>query len=434
MKKRPRSSFPPARWLVVTRALVVFLCVGFATSAALAQSFTVPGNQRGWFNTGLDLPAGTLVRLSATGQVDVGSGWGIHGPEGTTRFADVPGYPAATRLRYGLVARLTESRTDAHDELHTDYAYGETREFCSGHGGHLWLAINDDRPENNGGGYIVTLTRGKCAATVAAAPAPLSGRFRVRLNGFSAHAQSWDDALNSDGWGDEVYFVWNIDTIDLTGRNDTLRTANYGSFTSVFGDTGAGAIIRAGTASGTGGLATGNSFPAADPWAGGSRETGPAIYNADLIQGRTAGVIIPAIFESDRASSLRETYNVAVRNARPLIQSSLAALLRGSALRTASQFLVRGESVGLGGLAATLSHGASFTGERVDRPIGMRPPPGGSNFTFVPQALVLTYESAELIARSDLFGRGRGVVEIRYTDDPRLRGDYSLYLLVERVP
>jgi hypothetical protein len=202
----------------------------------------------------------------------------------------------------------------------------------------------------------------------------------------------------------------------------------------VFGDTGAGAIIRAGTASSTGGLATGNSFPAAEPWAGGSRETGPAIYNADLIQGRTAGVIIPAIFESDRASSLRETYNVAVRNARPVIQSSLAALLRGSALRTAAQFLVRGESVGLGGLASTLSHGASFTGERVDRPIGMRPPPGGSNFTFVPQALVLTYESAELIARSDLFGRGRGVVEIRYTDDSRLRGDYSLYLLVERVP
>ena len=63
--------------------------------------------------------------------------------------------------------------------------------------------------------------------------------------------------------------------------------------------------------------------------------------------------------------------------------------------------------------------------------------PGGGplrdNFTFVPRALVLTYEAADSISRSDLFGRVRGVIELRYRDDNRLQGDYTLYFQVDRV-
>ena len=426
--------------------LAVIFC-GMLSSTTHGETFSVPGNQRGWFDTRLDLPAGTLVRISATGRVDVGSGWGIHGPEGTTRFADVPGYPAATPYRYGLVARLTTSRTSPHDEMSSDFSYAQHREFCSGNGGHLWLAVNDDRPENNEGGFIVEVSRGKCAAPVAAPATPLRGTFRVRLNGFTVHRQTWDDALNSDGWGDEVYFVYNIETVDATGRNDTLRTALWGVFTSVFGDTGGGAIVRAGNATANGGLVTGNSFPASMPWRGGARETGTAIFNAELIQGRTAGVIFPAVFESDRRSDMRETYNAAVRELRPAVQSALTGLIGGPALRTPAQFLRTGDALGLGGLTSRRLHGDSFTGESADRPIGMMPPAGGTfdvrggggifsesnSYGFVPKGLVLTYDSAELIARSDLFGKGRGVIEIRYTDDARLRGDYSLFFLVERV-
>lgn len=429
------------------QAIYLLLAATLATVAG-ADTFNLPGNHRGWLDTRLDLPAGMLVRISATGRVDVGSGWGIHGPEGTTRFADVPGYPAATPYRYGLVARVTTSRTSPHDEMSSDYSYAQHREFCSGNGGRLWLAVNDDRPENNEGGFIVEVTRGgKCAVAAPVPAAPLRGTFRVRLNGFTVHRQTWDDAFNSDGWGDEVYLVYNIDTVDVSGRTDTLRTALWGSFTSVFGDTGGAATVRAGNATANGGLVTGNSFPASTPWRGGARETGPAIFNAELIQGRTGGVIIPAIFESDRRSDMRETYNTAVRELRPAVQSALTGFISGPALRTPAQFLRTGDALGLGGLTSRRLHGDGFTGESADRPIGMMPVTGGAfdvrgsggvfsepaSYGFVPKGLVLTYDSAELIARSDLFGRGRGVVEIRYTDDERLRGDYSLFFLVERV-
>jgi hypothetical protein len=401
-----------------------------------AQSFTIPGNIRGWFDTGIDVPAGTRIILAASGRVDVGAGWGIHGPEGTTAFADVPGYPAATQSRYGLVARLTESRTNGNDELHNDYAYAQYREFCSGGAGHLWFAINDDRPENNEGGFNVTVTRGKCTATVGTAPLPLTGQrgtFRVRLNGFRVHRQTWDDALNSDGAGDEIYFVHHATMVDVTGARPAPLAQNWGGFTSAFGDSGHQNVIAAGDASGNGGLRTGNAFPASFPERGGSASTGPALFWGELVQGQTGAVLVTAVFESDHNEDLRARYGRSMHEARTALESSLSALIRGAALRSAAAIVRTGDGLGLGALRSALSHGASFTGESVDRPIGMTRRIGGNGFTFVPQGLVLTYEAADSITRGDLFGKGRGIVEIRYTDVEQLKGDYSLYFLVERA-
>ena len=44
--------------------------------------------------------------------------------------------------------------------------------------------------------------------------------------------------------------------------------------------------------------------------------------------------------------------------------------------------------------------------------------------------LVLTYESAEYMARTD-FGFGVGIVPVRYTDHPSFGGDYTLYLQIQ---
>ncbi len=113
-------------------------------SVCAAQSFRVPGDTgRIWIDTQLDLKPGTLVRLAAKGEVNVGAGWGSYGPEGTQKFADAPGYPAETTYRYGLVARLTQSRTNPDDDLREQWAYGEAQEYCAAAGGHLWLTVND---------------------------------------------------------------------------------------------------------------------------------------------------------------------------------------------------------------------------------------------------------------------------------------------------
>jgi hypothetical protein len=154
--------------LLHTRALpallaALYLLVG--ATICCAQTFTVPDTSaqrrvvRGWVDTGIDLPRGRRVQLSASGNVDVGGGYGRFAAEGTTAFANVPGYPAETRYRYGLVARLTESRDNPEDELREDYAYGETRQFCA-RAGHLWLTVNDNYPSDNTGAFTVQVTIG----------------------------------------------------------------------------------------------------------------------------------------------------------------------------------------------------------------------------------------------------------------------------------
>src|SRR5207253_2505631 len=139
----------------------LLLCL-VLSPAAVAQSFTVPGNSgRNWVDTGLDLTPGTLIELYASGEVDVGAG-GRFGPEGTMTFADVSGYPAETRYRYGLVARLTASHTDPNDDLREEWTYGERHQYCAERGGHLWLTVNDNDAGDNHGSFTVDIRRGAC--------------------------------------------------------------------------------------------------------------------------------------------------------------------------------------------------------------------------------------------------------------------------------
>src|SRR5688572_12283741 len=83
-------------------------CLIFAVlTQAQDQTFIVPGTSGShWSDTMLDVLPGTLLRLAAVGEVDMGDGRVI-GPEGTLKFEEAAGFPAETRYRYGLVARLT---------------------------------------------------------------------------------------------------------------------------------------------------------------------------------------------------------------------------------------------------------------------------------------------------------------------------------------
>src|SRR5205807_861157 len=106
---------------------------------------------------------GTLLQLSAEGRVGVGAGRGSFGPEGTIQFAPETGYPAETRYRYGLIARLTTRRTNpnqiltnpgqSEDGLYEQWSYGDMPDhrYCAARGGHLWLTVNDYSPGDNSG-------------------------------------------------------------------------------------------------------------------------------------------------------------------------------------------------------------------------------------------------------------------------------------------
>lgn len=143
------------------RALLLAFWFFFAGDVVEAQTFTVPGNAgHDWVDTGLDVPPRAQVKISATGQVDVGAGWGVHGPEGTTNFVNGNCYPAMTDHRYGLVARVTASRLSPHEGLMGQWAYSgeESRFYAGSSGGHLWLTVNDDFPRDNVGEFLVSVT------------------------------------------------------------------------------------------------------------------------------------------------------------------------------------------------------------------------------------------------------------------------------------
>ena len=56
---------------------------------------------------------------------------------------------------------------------------------------------------------------------------------------------------------------------------------------------------------------------------------------------------------------------------------------------------------------------------------------------FTPQALLLNYQIAERAITRPYTNNGAGVIEIRYheaSDDRNTGGDYSLFLLIERLP
>ena len=124
---------------------------------AIKRHFTVEGSTGlNWLDTGMDVSVGDLVRLAATGEVDVKSEWGSHGPEGTTKFSEQPPgyYPVESKTRYGLAARITSSKGKEQQK----WSYGDAKEMLVKASGRLWLTVNDDAPDGNEGEYDVNVT------------------------------------------------------------------------------------------------------------------------------------------------------------------------------------------------------------------------------------------------------------------------------------
>jgi hypothetical protein len=56
-----------------------------------------------------------------------------------------------------------------------------------------------------------------------------------------------------------------------------------------------------------------------------------------------------------------------------------------------------------------------------------------NTYQFDPTVVILTYEAAAMISRTD-FGHGPGVFELRFLDDRDLEGDYTVFMQVKRMP
>jgi len=144
--------------------LALFAIISLTSISAAQDEYTKEISISGetglkWVNTGITVAAGDVVRLAASGQIDVGGTWGIHGPEGTTKFSEQPPgyYPLESKLRYGLAGRITLGSARKYQPTQT-WIYGEKKEIKATRSGILWLTVNDDAPEGNEGEFKVTIT------------------------------------------------------------------------------------------------------------------------------------------------------------------------------------------------------------------------------------------------------------------------------------
>ena len=256
-----------------------------------------------------------------------------------------------------------------------------------------------------------------------------SANFRVTLNGFKVNQQTLEGLRFIDGMGDEVFFLSYVSTVDVSLAASSRWVSTYEATIGANPPNG----IRGGTASSSGGLITGDAIPRDNPIQRAAIIPGSGtppwiLFEGEIIRNRNAALIIPTIWERDDADNLAlvKGYINAIDRDRMTVFRNVAGMTITPRALALNSFLFSGGLLGIGGtvdLARDIPQ---------DRPIGMHFRQEAFIFNFTPQTLVLTYEAAEYISRTD-FGSGVGIIPVRYMDAPYFQGDYTLYLQVENL-
>lgn len=253
------------------------------------------------------------------------------------------------------------------------------------------------------------------------------GEFRVSINGFRVNAETWDDASQSDGKRDEVSCRTGITVASPTsGSYFTQRVS------PVLGDTNQhNGRIRAGSASNKGGLRTGDTFPTSTPWArsalNGLDYPPCSVWQGSLTRGEDVVLVTPTIWEWDPGTHFLQGWARWGADTVAKMKNRLPDLL------APGKPVIDALSLGLDMVVTVFDPGGPM-GQAQSRPIGMVPDPGNAkNSIFNPYVLVLNYDNADRIAREEPSGLGRGVLSVQYEDSPDRRGDYALYVQVDRL-
>jgi hypothetical protein len=266
-------------------------------------------------------------------------------------------------------------------------------------------------------------------------PAVRKGKFRVTVNGFIAHQQTWDDALQRDGKDDEVFLAGETRILtNATGIPDIATLPQVRSM--VMGDIqGFDDRLRAGSASDLGGIRSGDPVPVAKPW---TRQRTPGrqglpfiLWEGELIADRVSALIVPTIWEWDQGEG---PFDGLVRSILDSFGTGNTYGGEAGAPPSGNRLLRRASERQIGtnvlGTETTFAR-SSVTGEAGSRPIGMSLRNG--RFALDPWVLALTYDDAVATSRTDA-GRGKGVIEVVYEDATELRGRYTLFVQIEQLP
>jgi subtilase family protein len=270
---------------------------------------------------------------------------------------------------------------------------------------------------------------GGCAPERPVPSTATNGRFRITINGFTCNRPTADNILQIDGVDDEVFLNAELRLYSPTRSFDidTVRSL-------VMGDTNNHPDrIRAGSGhnlfGGNGGFKDGDSFPSATPWVS---VTPPLfdrppllVWEGELARDQDALALITSIWESDENPRLLvNEWNQSVLNTWAAIDTDMRqAIARRSGPETSTDV-----NVTLRRLFDSVRVGMG--NDEKDRPIGMAH--RTTHWGYLPQLLVLTYDAADRTSRTDL-GRGAGVIPLLFRDHEDLRGDYTVFLRIERI-
>ncbi|QRM35435.1 hypothetical protein [Microvirga sp. VF16] len=260
-------------------------------------------------------------------------------------------------------------------------------------------------------------------------------RYRASINGFWCHNETWDDALNWDGKHDEVFIAVNTKVVDTNGT----ILQNFDSEGAVMGDTWSiSGRVQAGSASDRGGIVSNDKYPSQTPWKNlsgmlneGVRAPPYKIWEGDLKPGEDLVLLTPTIWEWDPGTGFWDGW-LAWQVEVDAKYGQRAKDIFGGIWPVAAPVF---DAVSLGiQTVGTLAGLWSPLGQSMRRPIGIRRDPNDpNNFLFNPRTIALNCETAEYLVNHDLQGLGNGVVELLYSDDPYLRGVYSIYVQIDQL-
>ena len=270
--------------------------------------------------------------------------------------------------------------------------------------------------------------------------------YRVSVAGFRVNHGTYDDPLNRDGWGDEVYASVVLQRFDratgslLEGRSVTSRTQGEGN--------GAADRVPQGHASDNGGLTAGDVVPfgwdEATPSPPIERGRLPmVVWEGPLADGGDVLVLRPALWELDGDRTAFDFWLQFLGSSAPSATWGLAGVQQS--LGTTNIGPVAGLGIERKGyllwsspdLVDQLAVGNRqpyYINPGRDRPIGLR------DHIWYDQIVVLDREKIEAeLRRAGQIGSVAGLVKLRLVEDRKSstvpqNGDYTLYLRVERVP
>ena len=258
--------------------------------------------------------------------------------------------------------------------------------------------------------------------------------YRVSINGFWCHNETWDDAFNWDGKHDEVF----LDVNTKVASADGTISQNFDSESELMGDTWRlPGRVQAGSASDRGGIVSGDKFPWNQPW---NRQNGLnttvrvppyTIWEGELRPGRDLIFLTPTIWEWDPGQGAWDGWLAWLAQVDTKYGQRAKDIFSKTWPVSAPVF----DAVSLGiQTTASLAGLWSPAGKSMRRPIGMRRDPNNPDGSlFNPITIALNSETGDYLAGSNLQGYGNGIVELRYVDDPYLRGVYSMFVQIERL-